>query len=581
MNTALANPARMIEDGDLLYLSPLQIEEQPGFNPRSYYDPQTQKELDESIAAEGVQQNLVVRPQAGRPDAYWVIAGHRRLRSAKQARLEEVPCLIRLVDDRQALAIATLENDKRDNISPAEEALQARRMLDACNGDRDEATRLLGWSRSRLDARLLLLHADESVLTALAERKVKLGIAELLSTLPKPAQAKNLPAIVEKGYSVAEVKVRIEGMAQMLSAAIFDTTGCNGCPHNSSTQATLFPDALGEGQCTGRACHAEKTKAALDTKKSQIAEQYNCVFLDIEKEPGTWAFLIREGKQGVGPEQFDACKGCAHFGAIISSEPGCEGQVREEVCFDLACNTKMVAAHAATLGTPQTDVQGTPQKGNQAGKTQTKKKTTAKNKSVNAVPKKVTDYVDGFLREQASEIASRDPATIRAVTLHALLDAAGMLDRLGKKGRSRAEAIRILHGMDDTALDALELAAVQHQLHEQKGRFGDGEEFVKAAIQVVVSTQTDLTGRFTLTKAFLEAHTKSGIEALMREAADPEGRTFVDWYESQEGKPSFKKLVSRTMGELIEAIMESGFDFTRWVPKCVTKAIADVARSNP
>ena len=563
MNAVITPPS--IEDGQLLYLSPTEIDEAPGFNPRSYYDPAAQKALEASVRAEGIQQNLVVRPNPEAPGRYLVIAGHRRLRAAKAVALDEVPCLIRLVDDRQALAIAALENDKRENISPAEEARQAQRMLDACDGDREEACRVLGWSRSRLDARLLLLHAHDDVLVALAERRIKLGIAELLSGLPKPVQEKNLPVVIEKGYSVAELRQKLESLAQKLAVAIFDTTGCNGCPHNTSTQASLFDDGMSEGQCVGRTCFSEKTQAALKARKAELESEYNVVFLDVEKTAGSWAYLLENGENGVGSEQYAACKGCAHFGALLSSEPGCEGQVKESICFDPLCNAEKVKAVQATAKATQAG-------GRSSGKAEGQVKTRAKTQTAAAAPKKVRALSVGFLREQAAEVAQRDPATRRALLLHALLKSANRLSALNRQGLPDAYAE--LHAMDDDALEALERDVVAHFLRSYRPDIGDGAEIERTACRVLAVTGTELKGRFSLTREFLAAHTKSGIEALMREATDPSGQTFVDWWEAKRGP--FKKLMAKKSDELIDAILGAGFDFSQWVPSCISAELDKV-----
>jgi len=550
------------EDGQFVYLMPSEISIVDGFNPRRYFDPAAAKELEESIKAEGVQQNLVVRPDPNQPGRYLLIAGERRLRAAIKVGLDQVPVLVRHVNEREALVIALHENDKRQNISPAEEAQKAQQMLDACDGDRAEAARLLGWSRSRLDARLLLLHAHDSVLEALAERKIKLGIAELLCGLPKSAQEKNLPTVIEKGYSVAELRQKIESMAQKLGSAIFDTKDCKGCPHNSSTQASLFDDGLSDGQCMGRSCFADKTRAALDAKKSEMQGQYNAVFLDIEKPAGSWVLLTTQGGTGVGKEQYEACKGCGQFGALLSSEPGCEGQVQENICFDPLCHAVKHKLFEQSVAAAQS-----------ARQTKSKKPVKAsagKSAAVSSTPKKVRELAVNFLREQAAGVSNINPAIRRSLALYALINHSGKL-ALISPNESMDKALSYLHSLDDGALDKIEIEVCDHLLRDYSGSYGDGQQYEEAAIATLVTTDQVLTGRFKLNREFLEAHTKSGIEALMREATNPSGQTFAQWWEENRGP--FKKLVAKKNQDLIQSILESGFDFSRWVPACITKEV--------
>jgi len=575
MTTLSQLAAPTLEDGTLLYLSPSEIEEKPGFNPRQYYDPAKLDELASSMRQDGIHQNLVVRPVPDQPGKYWIIAGHRRWRAAQKAGLSELPCLFRDVDERQALLIAAAENDKRDNIGPAEEAQQARRMLDDCDGDRDETARLLGWPRSRLDARLLLLHAAPLVLDALNRREIKVGHAELLAGLPIPTQEANLPRIIEAKMSVGDLKSKIAAISQKLSTAIFDTTDCNGCPQNSSTQQGLFSEALTEGQCTGRECWAAKTRTSLEEKRQALSETYNCVFLDIEKDATNHTFLIKSGAGGVGEAQFDQCKGCANFGVLISSAPGDVGEVTEDVCFDLACNARKVAEHTTILKAAENEKSATAKKQGNKGTSKTKSK--SKKSSASATPKKVTEHVDRFLRAQAAELAATDPATIRAIALYALLKDAQKLDLIGKSSMDRADAVRVLHDLPDDRLAAIELEAVQYQLREQNTQWmnGNDNELTRTATMLLAIIDTDLTGRFVLDKAFLEAHTKLGIEALMKQATNPDGETFAKWYEADE-KKTLKKLIGQKADALIESILGSGFDFSRWVPTCISERLRKV-----
>lgn len=216
-----------------------------------------------------------------------------------------------------------------------------------------EAARLLGWSLPKLDARLLLLHAVPAVLDALTQRRIKLGHAELLAGLPEATQIGTLGKILSDAISVATLKARLSGFALDLSAAIFDKTDCTTCPHHSTRQAALFAEALGEGRCQNRACHAEKTRQALWAKKADLEATYPSVFLDTERAPNTWTLLSATGPTGVGAAQFAACQTCRAFAARLSSQPGQEGVVEAPLCTDLTCHREKVTHPLVLRGTPQ------------------------------------------------------------------------------------------------------------------------------------------------------------------------------------------------------------------------------------
>ncbi|WP_252721022.1 helix-turn-helix domain-containing protein, partial [Acinetobacter baumannii] len=80
--------------------------------------------------------------------------------------------------------------------SETEQADAAVRYLAACQGDRAEAARRLGWSRAKLDRRLALADLSDTVKTALDERRIKVGHAELLAAVPADKQDKALETII-------------------------------------------------------------------------------------------------------------------------------------------------------------------------------------------------------------------------------------------------------------------------------------------------------------------------------------------------------------------------------------------------
>ncbi|PZU05725.1 ParB/RepB/Spo0J family partition protein, partial [Sphingomonas sp.] len=161
-----------------------------GYNPRRYFDRKKHDELVASLRLRGMLQPMLVRPAADLPEHFTIVAGGRRYRAAMEVFGEngEVPVLIREMTDQEALDAAIAENDDRDDPSETEQADAAVRYLAACQGDRAEAARRLGWSRAKLDRRLALADLSETVKTALDERRIKVGHAELLAAVPADKQ---------------------------------------------------------------------------------------------------------------------------------------------------------------------------------------------------------------------------------------------------------------------------------------------------------------------------------------------------------------------------------------------------------
>ena len=88
---------------------------------RRYFDPDKMAQLTASVKEHGILENLLVRPHPTREGFYQLVAGERRYRAAKEAKLTEVPVMVKDLTDEEALAISLVENLQRDDLNPVEE----------------------------------------------------------------------------------------------------------------------------------------------------------------------------------------------------------------------------------------------------------------------------------------------------------------------------------------------------------------------------------------------------------------------------------------------------------------------------
>ncbi|QTH24883.1 MULTISPECIES: PRTRC system ParB family protein [Sphingomonadaceae] len=232
-----------------------------GDNPRRYFDRAKHEELVASIRRRGVLQPILLRPKDG---FFAIVAGERRYRASLEVYGPEgeIPVVIREMTDREALEAAIAENHDRDNASETEQADAAVRVLAECQGDRAEAAKRLGWSRTMFDRRLALAELSEPVKTALDERRIKVGHAELLAAVPKDKQDKALETILTAQLDVAKTQELLKRVTQDLASACFDKSECTKCPYNSATQRALFETHVDDGYCTNAGCFQIKTEAA-------------------------------------------------------------------------------------------------------------------------------------------------------------------------------------------------------------------------------------------------------------------------------------------------------------------------------
>ena len=568
-----------IENEAVARLIPIsEIAVQDGFNPRNYFNDNAMEELVDSVRTQGVLQSILVRPAGeGR---YHVVAGERRFRAAQRAGLSAIPALVRELDEQQALAAATAENGSREDISVAEEARLAQRAISVSDGDREEAAKLLGWKRSRIDARLLLLHAADSVLDALERREISVGHAELLATIPKSTQEGTLAKIIEDGYTVAELKGKLGEFTRELARARFDTAGCQGCPFNSSTQASLFEFSVGPGRCSNQECWTQKNEAHVAAVVTEQQDNFPAVYRDSERDAATRTILFEQGKNGVGPEQLAACKSCQFYGASVSTEPGREGAVTEGVCFNLTCNKKMIAAFAKAqevgsekaVGGKETGRGDKPATGVAPSKPATKPKTPA------GTPKAVTDKADAFVRQQAVREHRADETVMESLALFGLFQLAdtststevkSALAKFGVKESHKSASADLLSGLlaaDPAHREAARQLLTIHLLGQRENAMSqtDWQAMAKA---VVTHRQPDLSRSFMLDEAYLRAHTKSGMEALLKEAK------FDTWLDARDDAGAFAKLMKRKVDDIVRAVFpeRDGFDFKGFVPSSVRK----------
>lgn len=245
-----------------------------GANPRRYFDRQKHIELVASVRLRGILQPIVVRPVVG--DLFEIVCGERRYRAALEVYGSDgdIPVVIRVMSDDEALEAAIDENDARDDASETEQADAAARRLAACGNDRAEAARRLGWSRAKLDRRLALASLSETVKSALDERRIKVGHAELLAAVPGDKQDKALETILGANLDVAKTRELLMRVTQDLGHASFDKSECTTCPFNSATQRALFDTHVEDGHCTNATCFQLKTEAVeqmLRDEREEIA----------------------------------------------------------------------------------------------------------------------------------------------------------------------------------------------------------------------------------------------------------------------------------------------------------------------
>lgn len=170
-----------LETGRVIFVPLRSIHPNPS-QPRQVFDREALEELADSISRYGVLQPLSVRRQG---NAYELIAGERRLRAAKLAGLEEVPCLLMTMDEEQSAVVALVENLQRQDLDYIEEARGLSRLMQLGRLSQEQAAARVGKSQSAIANKLRLLRHSIPVLDALRKANLTERHARALLKLPR------------------------------------------------------------------------------------------------------------------------------------------------------------------------------------------------------------------------------------------------------------------------------------------------------------------------------------------------------------------------------------------------------------
>jgi ParB family chromosome partitioning protein len=173
------------------------------YQPRTHFDKSEMNALSESIRRDGVLMPILIRPVG---DGYELIAGERRWRASQQAKLKEIPAVVRDVDDLQALELAIVENEQRDDLTAVESARAYKRLMDEFNYTQQQVAESIGVSRMQVSNLIRLLQLPDSVQQLLESRKLNMGHARPLVGLPQHIASELARSCIEKGWSARQME---------------------------------------------------------------------------------------------------------------------------------------------------------------------------------------------------------------------------------------------------------------------------------------------------------------------------------------------------------------------------------------
>lgn len=173
--------------------------------PRKIFSEEALNELADSIREHGVLQPLLVRPLPG--GSYQLVAGERRWRASRMAGLQEVPVVIREMDEEQAMEIALIENLQREDLNAIEEATGYKQLMERYGMTQEQVAKRVGKSRPAIANALRLLNLPQKVMDMVGEGEVSPGHARALLAFDDQDRIVEIAQKVKTGkYSVRDIE---------------------------------------------------------------------------------------------------------------------------------------------------------------------------------------------------------------------------------------------------------------------------------------------------------------------------------------------------------------------------------------
>ena len=183
------------------------------YQPRRKFRSEQLKDLSESIKVYGVLQPLLVTKverdvPTGRLVEYELIAGERRLRAAKMAKLPRIPAIVKHSTNKQKLELSLIENIQRDDLNAVEEARAFKRLIDEFNIKQTDIAERVSKSPSYIANTLRILALPSQMQDALAEGKISEGHTRPLLSLEGEVQKRLFAEIQKQGMTVRQAEAR-------------------------------------------------------------------------------------------------------------------------------------------------------------------------------------------------------------------------------------------------------------------------------------------------------------------------------------------------------------------------------------
>ena len=548
----------------LMDLDPRNIKNPPWDNPRGQIAQKDYEERRESISKQGIHTPLMVRQTE---TGFEIVAGWTRRDIAIELLMPVVPCLVRVMSDEEAYALAVSENIDRTQVSILEEAKSFRKIVGNHNGDVQAASSEMGWSKDKLNRALQLLRSSEKVQSLIGVKNdngfvLSVAHAGRLSILPENIQDIIVDAVIRDKMNVNLLKEKIERSAKRdLSTATFCIKDCAACQYNTQIQTSLF-ESDNTANCTNPPCFQKKTDEHYEERLKELEQDYGkVVLLSTVENPLTIS------SEMVGKDQFnDGCLSCDKHCAVLCDKGVKQGNILKDQCLDSACadtHKKAEAKRIADANKPENTVasgqSATTNNKTSISKPVKKGKSDAKPQAQATLPKRLIMESQTSLRTTAKNALVQHPSYYLAVS-YAALKVQNSTDRF-----------------EDVVIKAMSLSpeelqkAMMDEIEQltnftQKDTLNVERLLIRAAKTHISDFEAQAIADWTPTSERLTDMTN----AIRQQALEQSG--FADAYKTAHDEKEYQKLLNLKTADQVKAILAFTFDWSEYAPEYYVNA---------
>ncbi|MDF9399075.1 ParB/RepB/Spo0J family partition protein [Vibrio sp. 1180_3] len=567
MNTAATTATATYADQEatLIYIDPNKLLLPTEWeNPRSEISDADYSELLASVKVKGVH-----TPVAGRyvEAGIEIVAGFTRRRTAIEALLPQIPCLVRHMTVQEAIELSASENIDRTAMGAMDEARALKNIIKNHNGDLKAASSEMGWSQVKFNRAIQLLRASDHVQSLIGKKQsngfvLSVGHAARLSVLPEDVQNAIVVAVIRDKMTVNILNDKIKkAVKRPLNSATFCQSDCVSCPFNTDVQTTLFMDDTKSADCTNPSCFEEKTQKHFEEQIVELEKEYGkVVLLSTVDNP------VVVSKNSVGEEQYNnGCLSCAKHCAILSDKGLNQGAIIKDQCLDSVCAQKHAADVEKAKRPKSTETaviaQNAAKKDSIATKAAPTKTKSATTNTVEVAPKRLV------LESQTSLSEVAKPLLLSTQTYHLAVCLAA-LKAQEKAGEDVEKNIIKFMAMSPQQLETETLQTIEN-ITQNGGRESLNMErtLINAANKHVESFTVEATKAWTPTVERLTDMTKTIRQKVLAQSG------FEKAYIEAHSEKEYAALLNSKTEVQVALIMGFTFDWSNFAPDYYTTAI--------